>query len=518
MTIREKLNSIAEERILILDGAMGSTIQALRLGELDFRGGRFEKHPILLEGCNDLLCLTKPETIGEIHDSFLEAGADIIETCSFNSTGISLSDYGLGQLSYEISAAAASIARKSADKFSTDDKPRFVAGSIGPTAKGASICTDVNDPGRRSIRWDELEAAYYSHAKGLLDGGVDIFLVETVFDTVNAKAALFAINRLLEEKNIDVPVMVSASLLGESGQLLSGQSLKAFFASVFNMPVNGKPPWAVGLNCSLNVRKLMPFVRALSAIAPCHVSACPNAGLPSKSGAYYEETPDIMSINIEDYFKEGIVNIIGSCCGSIPAHTLEIAKKAAAYKPRNFPANPQRIFFTGNEPLILEDNKIYMGADKLTPQLENGEYEDAADTARDMIEKERIQVINIKTDNEKTLNGFLDYALMNPYVAKAPFFINSASLKVLQAGLKRLQGRSLAGPVGLEDGENELLRRAALIRSYGAAVFVKLTDKGGREEAKKVYELLVKNGFPAESIVFEGSCVIDNCPGAFFAI
>jgi 5-methyltetrahydrofolate--homocysteine methyltransferase len=524
MSVREQLNSTAEKRFLILDGAMGSVIQSLHLVEKDFRGERFAGHPAPLGGCNDLLCLTKPDVIASIHDSYLQAGADIIETCSFNSTSISLSDYGLGDLAYEISAAAAKIARGCADRFSANGGLRFVAGSIGPTAKGASLYPDINNPAKRSICWDELEAAFYDNARGLLDGGADILLVETVFDTVNAKAALFAISRLLKERDKDVPIMISAAVSGESGRLLSGQSLDAFCGSVLH--VN---PWSIGLNCSLNSQKLMPFVRRLSEIAPCFVSAYPNAGLPNRLGQY-EETPEMFSANIEDYLKEGLVNIIGSCCGSSPSHTAEIAKKAALYKPRRLPAVSRRMGFSGLETVDVADNavRIKNTADTAAKKeflslLGKGDYEDAVEEARNMVD-DGAAFINIEVNDEKTLSGFLDFALMNPYAAKVPFYINSQDMKVIETGLKRLQGRCLAGPLTLKDGEAEFVRKAELIRLYGAAAVV----TARQDEAQKIYALLQKNGYPVDNIVIDISndtstdtapdLNIDNCPGFILAV
>jgi 5-methyltetrahydrofolate--homocysteine methyltransferase len=492
MTVREKLNSIAQKRFLILDGAMGSVIQSLHLGENDFRGEKFANHPAPLNGCNDLLCLTKPDVIASIHDSYLQAGADIIETCSFNSTSISLSAFGLGHLAYDISAAAAKAARKSADKFSANGNPRFVAGSIGPTAKGASIYPDVNNPAKRDICWDELEAAYYDNARGLLDGGADILLIETIFDTVNAKAALFAVSRLLKERNIDIPIMISAAASGESGRLLCGQNLKAFCSSVLH--VN---PWSIGLNCSLSPQKLMPFVRELSEIAPCLVSAYPNAGLPNRLGQY-EETPEMFSSNIESYLKEGLVNIIGGCCGSTPPHIAELAKKAALYKPRAIPAAQRRTLFSGLETVNIADNAIQIKrpADDAANKeflrlLGEGSYEDAVEEARDMVDNGAV-FINVETNDEKTLNGFLDFALMNPYVSKVPFFINSTDMNVIISGLKRLQGRCFAGPLTLKDGEAEFIKKAELIRLYGAAAVV---------TKQELSDLLKKNGYPEDNIV-----------------
>jgi len=532
MTIREQLNSIAENRVLILDGAMGSLIQVLNLDEKSFRGEAFADHPVPLEGCNDLLCLTRPGAIAAIHSTYLEAGADIIETCSFNSTAISLSDYGLGNMAYKISAAAAEIARMAADKFSSGEKPRFVAGSIGPTAKGASLYPDINDPGRRSICWDELEAAYYDNAKGLLDGGADILLIETVFDTLNAKAALFAVNRLLEEMSIDVPIMISAAVSGESGRLLSGQNLEAFCASVLHAK-----PWSIGLNCSFNAPKLLPFVRLLAETLPCFVSAYPNAGLPNQFGRY-EETPDVMAANIEAYLEEQLVNIIGGCCGSTPAHIAAISEKANARAPRKIPGTARRCLFSGLELFHAENNTVRVkNTGEFLKTLDEGEYEDATDIARDIVE-DGSAILNIETDSEKAVEAFLDYALMNPYVAKAPFMINSPRVTVLETGLKRLQGRSLAGPVTLRDGEAEFIRIARLIRSYGAAAVVALIDEQGcsahAEQAEtferkikiagRVYQLLIENEYPKENIVFydEPEAVVswirDNCPGVILAI
>jgi len=541
MSIRKLLNSIAEKRILILDGAMGSLIQILNLDEKDFRGEAFANHPVPLKGCNDLLCLTKPGAIAAILDTYLEAGADIIETCSFNSTSVSLSDYCLGDMAYKISAAAAGIARKSADKFSSDEKPRFVAGSIGPTAKGASLYPNIDNPGKRSIRWDELEAAYYDNARGLLDGGVDILLVETVFDTLNAKAALFAISRLLEERRVDVPIMVSAAISGESGHLLSGQTLEAFCASVLYAK-----PWSIGLNCSFGTRYLLPHMRMLAETLPCLVSVYPNAGLPNQFGRY-EETPDLMAAAVEKFFEEGLVNIAGGCCGSTPGHIAAIAEKARGYKPRAVPLAPRTGSFAGLEPLYISDNtvrftEIITGESLVLDKEEflryvnfvEDEYEEEADITSDIIEEGgAVQII--RSNDEKDIGEFLDSALAIPDIAKAPFFIYSPSLNVLETGLKHLQGRGLAGPVNLKDGEEEFIRKARLILRYGAAAAVTLVDERGRAEtferkieiAGRVFQILKENEYPAENIVFDpefkerGSVVSwirNNCPGVIIAL
>jgi len=544
MSIRKLLNSIAESRILVLDGAMGSIIQTLNLDENDFRGSDFVNHPMSLKGCNDLLCLTKPQAIGAIHEEYLEAGADIIETCSFNSTSISLSDYKLGEMAYKISAAAAKIARKAADKFSGSEKPRFVAGSIGPTAKGASLYPNIIDPSRRSIVWDELEAAYYDNARGLMDGGADILLVETVFDTLNAKAALFAINRLLEEKRADVPVIISAAISGESGRLLSGQELEAFCISVLNSsPLSKRAPWAIGLNCSFNAQKLLPHIRLLSKILPCYVSVYPNAGLPSRHGCY-EESPEIMAANVEEILKENIVNITGSCCGSTPAHTAAIAEKAARYSPRKIPQKSPACSFCGLAPLHFNNGEIKIKhaendakRKEFLDLLGKGEYEDAVDSARDLIDGGAL-VIDIQIDDEKAIGSFLDFALMNPYVAKVPFMLKSSHFNVITAGLKRLQGRSLAGYFDLQNGEGDFINKLQLVRSFGAAAVVNLADKeqgqaGSYERqieiAQKIYKILQKNAYPVENVIFdpgpetpqrEKLCmwIRDNCPGVLFIV
>ena len=508
MSVREQLNAIAARRILILDGAMGSMIQALNPGD---------------NSCNDLLCITKPEAIFSIHEAYLEAGADIIETNSFNSTSVSLSDFGLEGRAYEISAAAAALARKCADKFSSSAKPRFVAGSMGPMSKSGSLSPDVCDLSKRAIYWDELEAAYYDNARGLLDGGADILLVETIFDTLNAKAALFAISRLLEERSADVPVMISATVQGEPGRLLSGQTLEAFCISVLHAN-----PWALGLNCSFGPEKLLPHLRRLSGIAPCMVSAHPNAGLPNQTGAY-DETPQTMSEHIEAYFKEGLVNIVGGCCGSTPAHIAAIAEKAASHKPRKTPPPGGQALpsLAGLEPLAQVSNAagINVAGIHAAAKLAEGnriclsivgeeDYEDASDLAQDMVE-EGAAIVDFSMDGalpeaEKTMGKFLDTVLSNPYIAKVPFMLSSANWNVLEAGLKRLQGKGIVNSINLKDGEEEFLRRTALVRRYGAAAVVTLIDEKGEAEtagrkteiAGRACKLLKESGFPAGDIVF----------------
>ena len=558
MTTREKLDAIASRRILVLDGAMGSMIQNLALVEADFRGKRFANHKTPLYGCNDLLCLTKPDAIVSIHEAYLEAGADIIETCSFNSTAVSLADYGLGDrrdgFAYEISLAAARLARQAADKFSSEERPRFVAGSMGPTGKSASLSPDVNDPAKRGIYWDELEADYYDNARGLLDGGTDILLVETVFDTLNAKAALFAISRLLEERGADVPIIISATVSGDSGRLLSGQTIEAFCISVLHAE-----PWAIGLNCSFGAEKLLPHARTLSALVPCLVSAHPNAGLPNQLGEY-DESPEAMAANIDHYLRDGILNIVGGCCGSTPAHIKAIAAKAVAHKPRIAPKTSTRVGeggLAGLEPLstnsatplvLIGERANVAGSRKFLRLISEEKYNETLAFVRGMID-DGATVIGVGMDDamldaEKSMEAFLDLALSDPDIAKIPVMIDSSRWNVLETGLKRLQGKGLVNSLTLKDGEIEFLRRASLVKRYGAAAVVMLIDEKGQavsferkiEIAGRAYKLLVENGFWPENIVFDpnvlavatgisenDSCALDfiracawireNCPG-----
>jgi 5-methyltetrahydrofolate--homocysteine methyltransferase len=516
MSVREKLNTIASRRILVLDGAMGSMIQNLKLGEADFRGERFANHRTPLSGCNDLLCLTRPQAISDIHAAYLSAGADIIETCSFNATAVSLADYGLADLAYEISKTAADIARQTADKCSTADKPRFVAGSRGPTAKSASLSPDISDPAKRAIYWDDLESAYYDNARGLLDGGADILLIETIFDTLNAKAALFAISRLMQERNIDIPVMISATVSGDSGRLLCGQTLEAFCTSVRH-----SAPWAIGLNCSFGAEKLLPHIRKLSSAMPCLISVHPNAGLPNQLGGY-DESPETMSACIERYLQEGLLNIVGGCCGSTPAHITAIAAKAALHQPHQLQQVTPVLDLAGLELLSVGKELTITGertsvADnkEFVRLISEGEYEDAADMVRDVLEDEAaiidIGIDDAMPDAEKTMAQFLDTILFDPYIAKAPFMINSSRWSVLETGLKHLQGKCLVKSISLKDGQEEFLRQASLIRRYGAAAVVTLIDEQGQavsserkiEIAGRAYRLLTENNFPPENIVFD---------------
>lgn len=497
---------------------MGTMVQRFKPTEADFRGSRFANHPTELLGCNDLLCLTKPEIISSIHKAYLAAGADIIETCSLNSTAVSLADYGLADLAYEISAAAAAVARKAADKFSTADKPRFVAGSIGPTTRSGSISPDMNEPGKRAVTWDELEAAYYDNARGLLDGGADILLAETLYDTLNAKAAAFAINRLLEERHLDIPLIFSATISDTAGRLLSGQTVEAFWVSMAHANL-----WAVGLNCSFGAEKLKPHIATLAGAAPCMIIAYPNAGLPNRFGAY-DETPETMAAAVEEYMKEGLVNIVGGCCGSTPDHIAAIAAAAANYAPRKIPEIPRRTVLAGLEPFTVNrehgltkigERTNVAGCRKCLKLIKDENYAGALPLVRDMIEA-GAELINVGMDDpfldaKAAMKAFLNLALADPDITRVPVMVDSSRWEVIEAGLKLIQGKGLVNSISLKEGPAEFLRKARLARRYGAAVVVMLFDERGQgaeyerkiEIAKRSYTILVEDGFPPEDIVFD---------------
>ncbi|MDR3334684.1 MAG: methionine synthase [Treponema sp.] len=521
MTTRNQLDRLAAKRILILDGAMGSMIQTFKLTEADFRGSRFASHGSALLGCNDLLCITKPEIIASIHEAYLEAGADIIETCSFNATSVSLGDYGIGDLAYEISTAAARLARNTADACTTPDKPRFVAGSIGPTAKSAGISPDMDDPGKRSITWDELEAAFYDTARGLLDGGVDLLLIETVFDTLNAKAAIFAVTRLMEERHIEVPLMISASVSDAGGRLLSGQTVEAFCVSVLHAQ-----PWSLGLNCSFGAERLLAPIKALANMVPCLVSAHPNAGLPNQFGTY-DETPQIMASHIEAYLQEGLVNIVGGCCGSTPAHIAAIAERALAYAPRAIPVSKPVTCLSGLEALTvgspgqepgfvaIGERTNVAGCRSFLRLIREEKYVQALELARNTVEQ-GARILDICMDDafldaKAAMIRFITLALSDPGIARVPFMIDSSRWELIEEALKYIQGKSLVNSISLKEGAGEFLRKSRLARGYGAAVVVMLFDEQGQaatyqrkiEVAARSYALLTNDGFPPTDIIFD---------------
>jgi 5-methyltetrahydrofolate--homocysteine methyltransferase len=478
MTVRDTLKKAFAERILILDGAMGSMIQNYRtpskdadgsgraLDEADFRGERFAHHGKNLKGCNDILCLTKPEVISSIHEAYLEAGADIIETCSLNATAVSLNDYGLGTLAMEISKAAATVARKAADKFSTPDKPRFVAGSIGPTAKSAFFTQDIDHPEERQISWDELVAAYYENARGLIEGGADFLLIETVYDSLNAKAALFAIKRLSNELALDIPAMVSATV-SESGRMLTGQTPEAFCAAMRH-----SDPLALGLNCSFGAEGLKVPLQKLSAFDPCPVLFYPNAGLPDREG-HYSDTPEIMARATEACIKDGLVNIIGGCCGSTPAHIAAIAAIAKNYKPRLISGQHTKTVLCGTKVSEINNEAIASSFNTAVPwqsALDSGDYEEAVEIARDQKEN-GLSMLPVCPDTTadpvSAVKNFIYLASAFSETAALPVVIKSSRWNVIEAGLKCLHGRGAVQYISPEHN-----KKIDLIRAYGAMLIV----------------------------------------------
>ncbi|MFA6508044.1 MAG: methionine synthase, partial [Treponemataceae bacterium] len=476
-----------------------------------------------LKGCNDLLVLTRPDVIAGIHQAYLRAGADIIETDSFNANAVSLADYGLESYAYEISAAAARVARDSVDLYSTEEKPRFVAGVVGPTSKTASISPDVDDQGARGVSWDRLVTCYKENACGLLDGGADILMVETIFDTLNAKAALFAIMEVLDERktaglSYDIPLMISGTIVDAAGRTLSGQTVDAFHASVTHAD-----PWSVGLNCSLGAERLRPHVETLSEIAPSWTSAHPNAGLPNRFGQY-DESPETMAAFVKTFLESRLVNVIGGCCGTTPAHIAAIAAVAAKYSPRAKPTLTKRLILSGLEPLAIDgvtgfvdvgERTNVSGSKKFLRLIKVGKFEEALSVAREMVES-GAEIIDVCMDDamldaKVSMVRFLNLALSDPEIARVPVMADSSRWEAIEAALKCLQGKGVVNSISLKEGETEFLRRAGLARRYGAAVVVMLFDEKGQadtyerrvEVAGRSYRLLTETGFPGEDIVFD---------------
>jgi len=512
------IEKVLQERILVLDGAMGTMIQRYGLTEADYRGERFRDFPHELKGNNDLLSLTQPHIIREIHEKYLQAGADIIETNTFNSTSISQADYHLQELVYELNYEAARLAKEVAARFS--DKPRWVAGSIGPTNRTASLSPDVNRPAYRAITFDTLVDAYYEQVRGLVEGGVDLLLVETVFDTLNAKAALFAIEKYFEDTGkAPLPVMVSGTITDASGRTLSGQTVEAFLISLSHYPL-----LSIGLNCALGADLMRPYVETLAKQAPFFTSAHPNAGLPNAFGKY-DHTPEIMGQMVEDFLREGWLNIIGGCCGTTPEHIRFIAGLAQRYAPRRCPAKKHLTALSGLEPLYVNEVTGFVnigertnvaGSRKFARLICEGNYEAALAIARQQVEN-GAQVIDINMDEgmldaEAAMTHFLHLIASEPDIARVPVMIDSSKWSVLEAGLKCVQGKAVVNSLSLKDGEEEFLRRARLARRYGAAVVVMAFDEQGQadtyerriEICERAYRLLTERlNFPPEDIIFD---------------
>ena len=516
-----QLAALMGQRILVLDGAMGTMIQRERLDEAQFRGERFRDWPRDLRGNNDLLALTQPELIRRIHEQYLEAGADIIETNTFNSTAVSMADYGMEAQVAELNLAAARLAVAAARECESKDpsRPRFVAGVLGPTTKTATLSPDVNDPGFRAISFDQLVAAYAEAAEALAEGGVDLFLVETVFDTLNAKAALFALEELFERRGTRWPVIVSGTITDASGRTLSGQTTEAFYNSIRHMR-----PLAVGLNCALGAKELRPHVEELSAVAEAFVSCHPNAGLPNAFGEY-DDTPENMAALMGEWARNGWLNIIGGCCGTTANHIRALAQAVKGVAPRRIPELPKKLRLAGLEPLNIGAESLFVnvgertnvtGSKAFARLILAGNYADALTVARQQVEN-GAQVIDVNMDegmldSEAAMQRFLSLIAAEPDIARVPVMIDSSKWRVIEAGLKCVQGKSIVNSISMKEGEQEFLRQASLARRYGAAVVVMAFDEQGQADTlerrtaicRRAYDLLIAQaGFAAEDIIFD---------------
>ena len=515
------LHRALSERILVLDGAMGTMIQAERLDEDGFRGDRFKDHDRPLQGCNDLLSITQPDVISRIHQLYLDAGADIIETNTFNSTSISLADYGLEDAAYDINLHAAQVAGAAVREVVGRDpsRPRFVAGSLGPTNRTASLSPEVEDPAFRGVTFDELVQAYYDASRGLLDGGVHLLMPETTFDTLNLKAALFAIEKAFADSGRVVPVLASITITDRSGRTLSGQTVEACWHSVRHAPLLG-----VGVNCALGAEEMAPHVQELSRLAPMQVFCYPNAGLPNEMGEY-DQTPEHMAALLRDFAREGWLNLVGGCCGTTPEHIAAIADAVRGERPRTVPQVPRRTSWSGLEPYTITKDTLFTvigertnvtGSRRFRSLIKDGRFEDAVEVARQQV-LGGANVLDVNMDeglldSEQAMTTFLNQIASEPDVARIPVMVDSSKWSVLEAGLKCLQGRSIVNSISLKEGEGPFLEQARLVRRYGAAVVVMAFDEEGQATsverrvaiAERVCRLLTAEaGFCAEDIIFD---------------
>jgi 5-methyltetrahydrofolate--homocysteine methyltransferase len=521
----EQLHALMASRLVVLDGAMGTMIQRYRLDEAAFRGTdrsqRFAHHPTDLRGNNELLQLNRPEILQEIHEQYLEAGSDIIETNTFNAQRISQSDYGLAELAYEMNLEAARVARRACERYSSVERPRFVAGALGPTSRTASLSPEVNDPGARNVTFAELVAAYGEQARGLLDGGVDLLLIETIFDTLNAKAAVFAIEEEFERRGARVPLIISGTVTDASGRILSGQTVEAFWNSMRHAR-----PLAIGLNCALGAEKMRPYIEELARLADTFVCVYPNAGLPNPmADTGFDETPEITSRLIQEFARSGLVNIVGGCCGTTPAHIRAIATAVAGLPPRLPPAVEPRLRLSGLEALNLGDDSLFAnvgertnvtGSRQFARLVLESRYEEAVAVARQQVEN-GAQIIDINMDeamldSAAAMRRFLNLIGSEPDIARVPFMIDSSKWSVIEAGLQCVQGRCVVNSISLKEGEAEFLRQARLARRYGAAMVVMAFDEAGQADSlarrqailTRSYRLLVEQaGVAPEDIIFD---------------
>jgi 5-methyltetrahydrofolate--homocysteine methyltransferase len=516
-----EFRALLEQRIALLDCAMGTMIQSYGLSEGDYRGERFADHPGELKGNNDLLSITQPRIIRDIHEAAMDAGSDIIETNTFSSTSVAQADYRLEDLAYELNYEAARLARETADAFAekTPERPRYVAGALGPTNRTASLSPDVNNPGFRNITFDELADSYAEAARGLVEGGVDLLLVETVFDTLNARAAIFGIASYLEEEGLDVPIMISGTITDASGRTLSGQVTEAFWNSVRHAN-----PISVGLNCALGSKELRQYIEELSRISDVSISAYPNAGLPNEFGEY-EETPEMMAAEIREWARAGWLNIVGGCCGTTPDHLRAMAEAVSGHPPREIPEIPKKLRLSGLEPCNIGPDSLFVnvgertnvtGSARFKDLISNEDYETALDVARQQVEN-GAQIIDVNMDEgmlegEEAMVRFLDLVASEPDISRVPVMIDSSRWSIIEAGLKRVQGKAVVNSTSLKEGEEEFVRHARLLKRYGAAVIVMAFDERGQagtkerkvDICKRAYRILTEEvAFPPEDIIFD---------------
>ncbi|KFX69451.1 methionine synthase [Pseudomonas taeanensis MS-3] len=515
------LQQALQERILILDGGMGTMIQSYRLEEEDYRGARFADWPSDVKGNNDLLILSRPDVIGAIEKAYLDAGADILETNTFNATRVSQADYGMEELAYELNVEGARLARQVADAKTaeTPERPRFVAGVLGPTSRTCSISPDVNNPGYRNVTFDVLVENYTEATRGLIEGGADLILIETIFDTLNAKAAIFAVQEVFEQLGVELPIMISGTITDASGRTLSGQTTEAFWNSVRHAK-----PISVGLNCALGAKDLRPYLEELSGKAETHVSAHPNAGLPNAFGEY-DETPAEMAEVVEEFAASGFLNIVGGCCGTTPAHIQAIAEAVAKYPPRAIPDIPKACRLSGLEPFTIDRNSLFInvgertnitGSAKFARLIREDNYTEALEVALQQVEA-GAQVIDINMDegmldSQKAMVTFLNLIAGEPDISRVPIMIDSSKWEVIEAGLKCIQGKGIVNSISMKEGVEQFKHHAKLCKRYGAAVVVMAFDEAGqadtaarkREICQRSYDILVDEvGFPPEDIIFD---------------
>ena len=520
--IEREIRAHLEKRILLLDGAMGTMIQRYGLGESDYRGERFKDHAHDLKGDSDVLVLTRPDVIREIHSQYFEAGADIVETNTFGATSVAQADYHLEHAVYDMNVAGARIAKEVAEEWTrkTPDRPRYVAGAIGPTNRTLSLSPDVNDPGYRAVTYDEVREGYAEQVRGLLDGGVDLILVETIFDTLNAKAALHAVEDVFEARGERVPVMISVTITDRSGRTLSGQTVEAFWISIEH-----SKPLSVGINCALGAAEMRPFMEELAKVASCYVSSYPNAGLPNAFGGY-DETPEQMAAQLREFAESGLVNVVGGCCGTTPDHIRAFANALADVTPRRLPTEDLHLTrWSGLEPCVVRPDSTFLmvgertnvtGSAKFRKLIKEGNFAEAVDVALQQV-RSGANVIDVNFDEgmldaEAAMTRFLNLIGAEPEIARVPVMIDSSKWSVIEAGLKCVQGKAIVNSISMKEGEAEFVARAKLVRRYGASAVVMAFDEKGQADSlerrveicKRAYRILTEEiGFPPEDIVFD---------------